>query len=121
MLTGPAGFLKPALDVVHANNGIFIAEEVQPGFARTGDSFWGFARHVIVPDVVTLGKPMGNGIPVPGLLAKADVLAAFSNEITYFNTFGGNPVSMAAAQAVLRVIREEKLQEHSLIVGEKLR
>lgn len=121
VLPGPAGFLKPALDVVHANGGIFIADEVQPGFARTGDSFWGFARHGIVPDVVTLGKPMGNGIPVSGLLAKADVLAAFSDEIPYFNTFGGNPVSMAAAQAVLRVIREEKLQEHSLIVGEKLR
>lgn len=111
VLPGPAGFLKPALDVVHANGGIFIADEVQPGFAR----------HGIVPDVVTLGKPMGNGIPVSGLLAKADVLAAFSDEIPYFNTFGGNPVSMAAAQAVLRVIREEKLQEHSLIVGEKLR
>lgn len=121
VLPGPAGFLKPALDAVHANGGIFIADEVQPGFARTGDSFWGFARHGIVPDVVTLGKPMGNGIPVSGLLAKADVLAAFSDEIPYFNTFGGNPVSMAAAQAVLRVIREEKLQEHSLIVGEKLR
>lgn len=120
VLPGPAGFLKPALDVVHANGGIFIADEVQPGFARTGDSFWGFTRHGIVPDVVTLGKPMGNGIPVSGLLAKADVLAAFSDEIPYFNTFGGNPVSMAAAQAVLRVIREEKLQEHSLIVGGKL-
>jgi 4-aminobutyrate aminotransferase-like enzyme len=74
-----------------------------------------------VPDVVTLGKPMGNGIPVSGLLAKADVLAAFSDDIPYFNTFGGNPVSMAAAQAVLQVIREEKLQEHSLRVGELLR
>jgi 4-aminobutyrate aminotransferase-like enzyme len=95
--------------VVHANGGIFIADEVQPGFARTGESFWGFGRHGIVPDVVTLGKPMGNGIPVSGLLAKADVLVAFSDDIPYFNTFGGNPVSMAAAQAVLQVIREEKL------------
>lgn len=121
VLPGPQGFLKPALDVVHANGGIFIADEVQPGFARTGESFWGFGRHGIVPDVVTLGKPMGNGIPVSGLLAKADVLAAFSDDIPYFNTFGGNPVSMAAAQAVLQVIREEKLQEHSLRVGELLR
>ncbi|PWC10568.1 aspartate aminotransferase family protein [Brenneria roseae subsp. americana] len=121
VLPGPAGYLKPAIDVVHANGGIFIADEVQPGFARTGDSFWGFARHDIVPDVVTLGKPMGNGIPVSALLAKADVLAAFSDEIPYFNTFGGNPVSIAAAQAVLSVIREENLQEHSRVVGEKLR
>ena len=121
VLPGPRGFLKPALDVVHANGGIFIADEVQPGFARTGDSFWGFGRHDIVPDVVTLGKPMGNGIPVSGLLAKAEVLAAFSDDIPYFNTFGGNPVSMAAAQAVLQVIREEKLQAHSLKVGEQLR
>lgn len=95
--------------MVHANGGIFIADEVQPGFARTGERFWGFGRHGIVPDVVTLGKPMGNGIPVSGLLAKADVLVAFSDDIPYFNTFGCNPVSMAAAQAVLQVIREEKL------------
>ena len=121
VLPGPRGFLKPALDVVHANGGIFIADEVQPGFARTGVSLWGFGRHDIVPDVVTLGKPMGNGIPVSGLLAKAEVLAAFSDDIPYFNTFGGNPVSMAAAQAVLQVIREEKLQAHSLKVGEQLR
>lgn len=121
VLPGPRGFLQPALDVVHANGGIFIADEVQPGFARTGESFWGFGRHGIVPDVVTLGKPMGNGIPVSGLLAKAEVLAAFSDDIPYFNTFGGNPVSMAAAQAVLQVIREEKLQAHSLNVGEQLR
>lgn len=121
VLPGPRGFLQPALDVVHANGGIFIADEVQPGFARTGESFWGFGRHGIVPDVVTLGKPMGNGIPVSGLLAKAEVLAAFSDDIPYFNTFGGNPVSMAAAQAVLQIIREEKLQAHSLNVGEQLR
>lgn len=86
VLPGPQGFLKPALDVVHANGGIFIADEVQPGFARTGESFWGFGCHGIVPDVVTLGKPMGNGIQVSGLLANADVLAAFSDDIPYFNT-----------------------------------
>lgn len=120
VLPGPTGFLKQALEVVHANGGLLIADEVQPGFARTGEQFWGFARHGIVPDIVTLGKPMGNGIPVSGLLAKADVLAAFSDEIPYFNTFGGNPVSMAAARAVLAVIHEEKLQQHSLLVGAQL-
>jgi 4-aminobutyrate aminotransferase-like enzyme len=105
---------------VHKNGGIFIADEVQPGFARTGDAFWGFARHGVVPDIVTTGKPMGNGIPVSALLAKSDVLASFSDDIPYFNTFGGNPVAMAAAQAVLKVIKEEGLQEHSRVVGEKL-
>lgn len=120
VLPNPASYLQKALDVVHKNGGIWIADEVQPGFARTGDAFWGFQRHGIIPDIVTTGKPMGNGIPVSALLAKADVLAAFSDEIPYFNTFGGNPVSMAAAQAVLTVIQQEHLQEHSKKVGEKL-
>lgn len=120
VLPGPKGFLRQAIDVVHKNGGIFIADEVQPGFARTGEAFWGFARHDVVPDVITTGKPMGNGIPVSGLLAKSEVLAAFSDDIPYFNTFGGNPVAMAAAQAVLNVIKEEGLQEHSRVVGAKL-
>lgn len=116
----PVGFLKTAVDVVHKNGGVFIADEVQPGFARTGDAFWGFARHGIIPDMVTMGKPMGNGIPISGLAAKHEVLAAFSDKLPYFNTFGGNPVSIAAAQAVLSVIKEEKLQEHCKTVGAKL-
>ncbi|EPW2999954.1 TPA: aspartate aminotransferase family protein [Pseudomonas aeruginosa] len=120
VLPGPPGFLQAAVDVVHRNGGIFIADEVQPGFARTGEAFWGFARHGVVPDVVTTGKPMGNGIPVSGLLARQEVLAAFSDQIPYFNTFGGNPVAMAAAQAVLKVIHEEGLQAHSLKVGGQL-
>lgn len=120
VMPGPIGFLKQAVDVVHANGGIFIADEVQPGFARTGDAFWGFARHGVVPDIVTTGKPMGNGIPVSGLLAKSDVMAAFSDHIPYFNTFGGNPVAMAAAQAVLKVIEQEQLQQHSHKVGAEL-
>ncbi len=116
----PIGFLKTAVDVVHKNGGVFIADEVQPGFARTGDAFWGFARHGIIPDMVTMGKPMGNGIPISGLAAKHEVLEAFSDKLPYFNTFGGNPVSIAAAQAVLSVIKEEKLQEHCKTVGAKL-
>ncbi|MDE8587355.1 aspartate aminotransferase family protein [Arthrobacter sp. NQ4] len=120
VLPGPAGYLREAADVIHRAGGIIIADEVQPGFGRTGESFWGFQRHGIVPDVVTLGKPMGNGIPVSGLVAKADVLATFSDTIPYFNTFGGNPVSMAAAQAVLSTIRAEGLQEHSRRVGAAL-
>ncbi|WP_054688195.1 aspartate aminotransferase family protein [Pantoea stewartii] len=120
VLPGQPGFLKPAIDVVHQNGGIFIADEVQPGFARTGEAFWGFARHGVVPDVVTTGKPMGNGIPVSGLMAKAPVMAAFSDALPYFNTFGGNPVSMAAAHAVMDVIEQEELQAHSLKTGAAL-
>ncbi|AGB80861.1 4-aminobutyrate aminotransferase family protein [Serratia sp. FGI94] len=120
VLPDPRGFLQPAIDVVHKNGGIFIADEVQPGFARTGEAFWGFARHDVVPDVVTTGKPMGNGFPVSGLMAKAEVLAAFSDALPYFNTFGGNPVAMAAAQAVLNVIQQEELQTRSRHTGQQL-
>lgn len=120
VMPGPAGYLRPAIELVHANGGIFIADEVQPGFARTGEAFWGFARHGVVPDLVTMGKPMGNGIPVSAVVGKAEVLAAFSDSLPYFNTFGGNPVAMAAAEAVLTVIEDEQLQAHALEVGAEL-
>ncbi|GAA1821562.1 aspartate aminotransferase family protein [Nesterenkonia flava] len=113
----PGTYLKEAIDAVHEAGGVFIADEVQPGFARTGEEFWGFACHGVSPDIITMGKPMGNGIPVSGLLARSEVLASFSDTIPYFSTFGGNPVSMAAAQAVLEVIRCEGLQAHALDVG----
>lgn len=113
----PGAYLQEAVDAVHDAGGIFIADEVQPGFARTGGQFWGFAAHGVTPDIITTGKPMGNGIPVSGLLARAEVLASFSDTVPYFNTFGGNPVSMAAAQAVLDVIRKEGLQQHALEIG----
>ena len=96
----PVGFLKATVDVVHKNGGVFIADEVQPGFARTGQAFFGFARHGIVPDMITMGKPMGNGIPISGLAAKEDVLAAFSDKLPYFNTFGGNPVRKQAERSL---------------------
>jgi 4-aminobutyrate aminotransferase-like enzyme len=117
----PAGFLAPAVAEVRARGGVFIADEVQPGFARTGRAFWGFAGHGVVPELVTTGKPMGNGIPVSGLLARPEVLASFAGHLPYFNTFGGNPVSVAAAQAVLDVIRDEDLQSSALRVGTALR
>lgn len=116
----PVGFLKAAIDVVHKNGGVFIADEVQPGFARTGDAFWGFARHGIVPDMITTGKPMGNGIPISALAAQHSIMEAFSEKLPYFNTFGGNPVAIAAAQAVLSYIKEENIQEHCKVVGAKL-
>ncbi|MEO1819115.1 aspartate aminotransferase family protein [Pseudomonas sp.] len=120
VLPGPRGFLKPAIDLIHQQGGVFIADEVQPGFARTGEHFWGFERHGVLPDIVTTGKPMGNGFPVSGLIAREEVLATFSDHLPYFNTFGGNPVAMAAAQAVLNVIQQEGLQAHSAQMGQRL-
>ncbi|WP_068113933.1 aspartate aminotransferase family protein [Tropicimonas marinistellae] len=116
----PAGFLKPAVDAIHAAGGLFIADEVQPGFARSGEAFWGFARHGVAPDLVTMGKPMGNGFPMAAVAARPDHLARFCDDYGYFNTFGGNPVAAAAGKAVLEVIEEEKLQENAREVGQQL-
>jgi 4-aminobutyrate aminotransferase-like enzyme len=112
----PAGFLQPALDAVHEAGGLFIADEVQPGFGRTG-MMWGFARHGLVPDIVTMGKPMGNGFPMGGVVTRPEFLARFCQETGYFNTFGGNPVAAAAGEAVLDVIEEEGLIENAAATG----
>ncbi|MFT3805190.1 MAG: aminotransferase class III-fold pyridoxal phosphate-dependent enzyme [Burkholderiaceae bacterium] len=121
VFTAPAGFLGEAVEAVRAAGGVFIADEVQPGFGRTGEAFWGFMRHGVVPDIVTLGKPMGNGHPVAGLTVRPEVMQAFGRACRYFNTFGGNPVSMAAAAAVLDVIEQDGLQRNALEVGGYLR
>ncbi len=105
----PPGFLRPAVDAVRAAGGLFIADEVQPGFGRCGEGMWGFARHGLVPDLVTMGKPMGNGHPVAAMAARPELLAEFGARSRYFNTFGGNPVSAAAGIAVLEVIERENL------------
>jgi 4-aminobutyrate aminotransferase-like enzyme len=111
------GFLKGAAEAIRAAGGLFIADEVQPGFGRTGDTMWGFQRHGIVPDMVTLGKPMGNGYPVAGVVMKPEVVAEFGAKARYFNTFGGNTVAIATAMAVLEVIEKEGLQENARVVG----
>ena len=113
--------LAPAVREVRARGGVFIADEVQPGFARTGASMWGFDRHGVAPDIVTMGKPMGNGVPVAAIAAQARVLEPFALGVPYFNTFGGNPVSMAAASAVLDVIENEGLPANAATVGDALR
>ncbi|MGB3482956.1 MAG: aspartate aminotransferase family protein [Mycobacterium sp.] len=115
-----ASVLGPAVDVVRARGAVFIADEVQPGFARTGDSMWGFQRHAVTPDLVTAGKPMGNGMPVAALAARSEVLEPFADKVPYFNTFGGNPVSMAAAAAVLDVIENDRLMDSAARVGAQL-
>jgi 4-aminobutyrate aminotransferase-like enzyme len=113
--------LAPAVEIVRRHGGVFIADEVQPGFARTGESMWGFDRHGVVPDLVTMAKPMGNGLPVAAMAARSEVLRPFALRVPYFNTYGGNPVSMAAATAVLDVIENEKLLANSAEVGAALR
>lgn len=117
----PPGFLAPAVEAIRAAGGLFIADEVQPGFGRTGDSMWGFQRHGILPDMVSLGKPMGNGYPVAGLVMKPEVIAAFGSKARYFNTFGGNAVAAATALAVLEVIENEGLMANAAKVGAAFR
>ncbi|MFT4009878.1 MAG: aminotransferase class III-fold pyridoxal phosphate-dependent enzyme [Nocardioidaceae bacterium] len=115
------GVLQPVFDVVHRAGGLFILDEVQTGFARTGDHMWGHQRFGITPDLVTLGKPMANGLPVAALVAQWDLLEDFGARIPYFNTFGGNTGCIAAAQAVLQVIQEERLLDNVRMQGKALR
>lgn len=114
---GPAGFLAPAVEAIHAAGGLFIADEVQPGFGRTGDAMWGFQRHGVLPDMVSMGKPMGNGYPVAGLVMLPAVIEAFGAKARYFNTFGGNAVAMATASAVLDVIEDQSLMQNAASTG----
>ncbi|NTT87310.1 aspartate aminotransferase family protein [Tabrizicola fusiformis] len=113
----PPGFLAPAVAAIRAAGGLFIADEVQPGFGRIGDSMWGFQRHGLLPDMVSLGKPMGNGYPVAGLVMRPEVIATFGSKARYFNTFGGNAVAAATALAVLEVIENEGLMANAAKVG----
>jgi 4-aminobutyrate aminotransferase-like enzyme len=113
----PAGYLRRVADIVHEAGCLFIADEVQPGFGRTGRNFWGFEADGFEPDIVTMGKPMGNGHPVSAVVTRSEVAEEFARHGGYFNTFGGNPVACAAALAVLDIIEEERLQENALEVG----
>lgn len=117
VFAGREPFLTGMVEAVHAAGGLYIADEVQPGFGRLGETFWGFERHVIVPDIVTMGKPMGAGHPIAGLAVKPECIAAFGRETRYFNTFGGNPVSAKVGMAVLDVIEAEGLQENAAKTG----
>lgn len=114
----PEGFLAPAAAAIRARGGLFLADEVQPGFGRTGAQFWGFQRHGVIPDMVSLGKPMGNGYPMAGLVLQPGTIAEFGQQARYFNTFGGNAVAAAVGLAVLDVIRDEGLQQNAATVGQ---
>jgi len=117
----PDGFLRRIAGIVRAAGGLLIADEVQPGFGRIGTDMWGHQAGKIVPDIVTLGKPMGNGHPVGGVVTTSDILEAFRQAFRYFNTFGGNPVSCAAAAAMLDVLEEEDLVDNAKRVGQYAR
>ena len=113
----PKGFLKPAVEAIREAGGLFIADEVQPGFGRTGEAMWGFERHGVEPDMVTIGKPMANGYPMAGIVMRPEVIAEFGPQARYFNTFGGNPVAAAAGRAVLETILTEGLQRNAADTG----
>jgi 4-aminobutyrate aminotransferase-like enzyme len=115
--TVPAGFMAKALAHVHAAGGYFIADEVQGGFGRLGGHMWGHQKLGVIPDIVTLGKPMGNGHPLAGVIARRELVNAFASRNMYFNTFGGNPVSAAVGMSVLDVLEDEHLMQNAVTVG----
>lgn len=113
----PDGWLRPVAEIVRKANGLVICDEVQSGFGRTGSHMWAHEKMGIVPDIVSLGKPMGNGHPIGGVVANSDKIAAFRNAYRYFNTFGGNPVSCAAATAVLDELEDKSLLRNAETIG----
>jgi 4-aminobutyrate aminotransferase-like enzyme len=121
ILAPPPGYLREAARRVRALGGLLIADEVQAGHGRSGSQLWSFQPSGIEPDMVVMGKPMGNGFPVAALVASSGVLAAVPEEVELFSTFGGNPVACAAALAVLAVIEEEGLVRNAAEVGGYLR
>ena len=115
--TQAPGWLRPTEQVVRDAGGLLICDEVQSGFARSGSHFWAHQKQGVTPDVVTMGKPMGNGYPVAGLVTRPEVMERFRNSYRYFNTFGGNPVACAAAMAVLEEIQQRNLQANAAKIG----
>lgn len=121
MLVPPSQYLAEAVGAVKRHGGLVIADEIQGGFGRTGEHMWGFQRTEIVPDIVTLGKPMGNGFPVGAVISRGEIVDRLTDRTSLFSTFGGNPVASVAVLSVLRVIRTEGLRERSSSVGAYLR
>ncbi|KAF1876660.1 hypothetical protein Lal_00030073 [Lupinus albus] len=114
------GYLPAVYSSIKKAGGLCIADEVQSGFARTGSHFWGFEAHGVVPDIVTMAKGIGNGIPLGAVVTTPEIAEVLTRR-SYFNTFGGNPVCTAAGFAVLKVIEKEKLQENAYVVGSYLK
>jgi 4-aminobutyrate aminotransferase-like enzyme len=115
------GHVRDLVAATHDAGGLWIADEVQGGHGRTGDHLWSFERFAIVPDFVTLGKPMGNGHPVAAVITRREIARRFAEETVFFSTFGGNPVSVAAAHAVLDVIEDERVLPRTAAAGDALR
>ena len=120
VLEAPADYFQQVYAKIRAAGGVCIADEVQAGFARTG-TMWGFEQYGVVPDIVTMGKPMGNGHPVAAVVTTRAIAEAFANSEFYFNTFGGNPVSAAVASSVLDYIQQQDLVEKVAKTGAYLR
>ncbi|RUM24012.1 aspartate aminotransferase family protein [Rhizobium vallis] len=117
----PPGFIAGGVKAVREVGGLVIADEVQPGFGRTGKNMWGFGRHDVVPDLVTLGKPMGNGFPIGAVVGRKAPMDRFGAAARYSNTFAGNTVGIAAANAVLTILHRDRIMEHAHLMGERLR
>jgi len=116
----PEGYLAAAFERVRAAGGVCVADEVQVGLGRVGEHFWGFELQGVVPDIVTLGKPLGNGHPLAAVVTTPEIASSFVTGMEYFNTFGGNPVSCEIGLAVLDVLRDEALQANAAEVGARL-
>ena len=116
----PHGYLGKVYDTVRGAGGVCIADEVQTGYGRIGTHFYGFEMYGVVPDIVVLGKPIGNGHPIGAVITTRAIADSFANGMEFFSTFGGNNVSCAIGLAVLEVVQEENLQQHALSVGERL-
>jgi 4-aminobutyrate aminotransferase-like enzyme len=117
----PQGYLQQAAEMVRKAGGLFIADEVQAGFGRIGSDFWVYQGHDVMPDIVTLGKPMGNGMPLAGCVTRAAYAESLAKSNVYFNSFAGTPVTCAAGLAVLDVLEEENLQQNALQTGEYIK
>jgi len=111
-------YLKGVYPLIRKQGGICISDEVQTGFGRLGNQFWGFEMHDVLPDMVILGKPMGNGHPIGAVVTTDEIAASFEKGVEFFSSFGGNPVSCAIGLSVLAVIEEEGLQQNAKIVGD---
>jgi 4-aminobutyrate aminotransferase-like enzyme len=121
VLTAPPGYLREAYRIVRAAGGLAVADEVQSGLCRLGEHYWGFQDSGVIPDIVTMGKPLGDGHPLAAVVTTPEIAATFARRYGYFNTFGGNPVSAAVGLAVLDVIEDEGILQHVHATGSFLR